>query len=84
MDRKVAIRQGIEKSYKGVEVAPWFSPIAPKRQGYNCLVLDVFDTPTLVAKANAEPSIPDESVPDIESVDFVGNAIDIAARARLL
>jgi SAM-dependent methyltransferase len=78
MDRRVAIMQGLEKAYKGVEVAPWFSPLAPKREGYDCLVLDVFDTPTLLARAKADPNIPADSVPNIASVDFVGNAIDIA------
>ena len=43
-DRDAILLKGITKSDRGIEVAPWFSPRASKRAGYDCLSLDVFDT----------------------------------------
>ena len=52
------------------------SPIAPKREGYNCLVLDVYDTPTLKERAAADVNIADR-VEEIEDVDLIGSAVQI-------
>ncbi len=52
------------------------SPIAPKRDGYNCLVLDVFDTLTLKERAAGDVNIA-ERAEEIEEVDLVGSAVQI-------
>jgi len=78
MDRFAEIRKFSTKSAKGIEIAPWFAPIVPKAEGYNVTVLDVFSTEDLRARAQADKNIPSESVGRIETVDFVGSAVDIA------
>ena len=79
MDRKSIILRGISKSHRGIEVAPWFAPIAPKREGYQCLSLDVFDTATLRTRGAANPEIGEGRVHEIEDVDLVGSATEIAS-----
>lgn len=55
MDRTAKIMTGLDKSMLGIEVAPWIAPIAPKAAGYNVRVMDVFDRPTLMARAVSDP-----------------------------
>lgn len=59
---------------KGIEIAPYFNPMVPKRAGYDVLVLDVFDTDTLRENARQDPMIPNERIAKIEPVDIVGDA----------
>ena len=77
MDRREQILKHVTKDKKGLEIGPWFAPLAPKREGYNCLSLDVFDTETLRKKAEQDPAIPKSSIPLIEEVDILGTATDI-------
>ena len=56
---------------------PWFSPLAPKHEGYNCLSLDVFDTATLTERAKTDPLVPDDRIAFIEPVDLIGTATGI-------
>jgi SAM-dependent methyltransferase len=77
MDRREQILKHVTKDKKGLEIGPWFAPLAPKREGYNCLSLDVFDTETLRQKAEGDPAIPKSSLPLIEEVDILGTATDI-------
>lgn len=77
MPRSV-ILEGITKDMRGIEIAPWFAPLAPKREGFNCLVLDVFDKEELLKRGALDPSIPNEKIPLTEDVDFVGSATEIA------
>jgi len=42
MSRIQKVTKLIDKSMKGIEVAPWHTPLAPKRDGWNCLSLDIF------------------------------------------
>jgi SAM-dependent methyltransferase len=49
----------------------------PKKEGNNCLVLDVFDGPTLRQKAAADSNIPRDLIPNIEDVDLVGSSTEI-------
>jgi hypothetical protein len=44
VDRRDAILKYTTKEQRGIEIGPWFNPIASKREGYRCLVLDVFDS----------------------------------------
>jgi SAM-dependent methyltransferase len=79
MDRQTELLKHISKEARGIEIGPYFSPLAPKREGYNCLSLDVFDTETLTHRATMDPSVPQEKVDHIEAVDLVGSAVTIDA-----
>jgi SAM-dependent methyltransferase len=87
MDRRAQILKYITKNQKGIEIGPWFAPLAPKREGYNCLSFDVFDTDTLKQMAEQDPAVHRNQIVDIESVDIVGSAVNIrdviAARGDL-
>jgi len=74
-----AILNGITKDMRGIEIAPWFAPLAPKRHGFNCLVVDVFSQDELSKRAAADHNIPDESISLIERVDIVGSATEISS-----
>jgi SAM-dependent methyltransferase len=78
MDRLAEILKFASKTAKGVEIAPWFAPIAAKSAGYNVTILDVFPTEELRRRAAADPNIPKDSINRIETVDFVGSAVEIA------
>jgi SAM-dependent methyltransferase len=67
----------VSKDKIGIEVGPWHGPIAPKQQGYRCLVLDVFDTDTLRARAKGDPFIHPEALARIEDVDLLGSSTEI-------
>jgi hypothetical protein len=76
VERRTEILKNITKTQKGIEVGPWFSPLAPKQKGYNCLSLDVFDTETLKERAKTDPLVADNKIPLIEPVDLIGTATD--------
>ncbi len=78
MDRLTILLRGLDKTQRGIEVAPWHAPLAPRAAGWNVQVLDVFDHPTLLDRAAADPLVTPEAARRIEPVDFVGSACDIA------
>ena len=78
MDRTAKIMTGLDKSMLGIEVAPWIAPIAPKAAGYNVRVMDVFDRPTLMARAVSDPDYGNRDMSPLEEVDYVGSATQIA------
>jgi SAM-dependent methyltransferase len=78
IDRRQRILQFITKEQVGIEVGPWFAPIAPKKEGYNCWALDLFDAETLRRRAQSDPEAPKERIPEIEEVDLIGSATAIA------
>jgi len=82
MDRRDEILKFIKKGDRGVEIAPWFNPLVAKRDGYNSLVLDIFDAESLRARASLDPNIPRVSIPLIEEVDVVGSATFIGDLIR--
>jgi hypothetical protein len=82
MDRKNEILKFITKEERGIEIAPYFTPLVPKSQGYNALVLDVFDERELIRRAICDPNIPKSSVGNIEIVDMVGSAVEIESLAK--
>ena len=88
MDRREQLLKHITKRQKGIEIGPWYAPLAAKREGYNCLSFDVFDTETLKRNAEQDPSIDNSCVSSIEAVDIVGSSTEIydiiAARGELL
>lgn len=79
MDRRAKILDGVTRDQKGIEIGPWFNPVAPKRDGFNCLSLDVYDTETLISKASEDKSVSSQQLSQIESVDFVGSSVNIEA-----
>ena len=78
MNRRDILLEHITREQRGIEIGPYHSPIAPKREGYRCLSLDVFDAATLRQKAAADPLIPRSSVAAIEDVDLEGSSTEIA------
>lgn len=74
MDRLVELRRHIQPGAKGLEIAPYFNPIAPKSQGFDILIVDVFDTERLRRNATEDPNIPTDRVTEIEEVDIVSDA----------
>lgn len=78
MQREILLLEGIAKSDKGLEIAPYHSPLAPKASGYNCQILDVFDTETLRRRAAEDPQVDNDKIVRIEPVDHVGSATDLA------
>lgn len=77
MTRQEEILKYVEKSDLGIEIAPWFNPLAAKRDGYDIKILDVYPTEELLRRAKADPNIPDDTIIRIEPVDFVGSAVEI-------
>lgn len=77
MDRRAKILDGIEKKHLGIEIAPWFAPLAAKRDGYNVKILDIYDRETLLARAHDDPAISPKTYDLIEEIDFVGSATEI-------
>ena len=72
-----AMLHGITKDMRGIEIAPWYNPLTPKRDGFNCLVLDVFSKEELLKRAAVDHNIIDENTSHIEHVDIVGSATEI-------
>ncbi|MEQ9813233.1 MAG: methyltransferase domain-containing protein [Azospirillaceae bacterium] len=66
---------------RGLEIGPYFNPIAPKSEGYDTITVDVHDAITLRRLAAADPNIESASIDSIEEVDIVGSA---AALSELL
>jgi SAM-dependent methyltransferase len=71
------ITSGITKYQRGIEIAPWFRPLTPKKEGYNCLILDVFSKTELLERAIKDINIPPQSHVLLEEVDIVGSATEI-------
>ena len=87
MDRREQVLKHITKDQKGIQIGPWFNPLAPKREGYNCLSFDVLDTETLRKNAERDPFVHNSVIPSIEEVDIIGSSTEIydviAARGDL-
>lgn len=84
MDRLEELRRYTSKSATGLEIAAYFNPIVPKAQGYQALILDVFDTETLHANARSDPNIPPDRIAEIEAVDIVADASGLGAAVEAL
>jgi SAM-dependent methyltransferase len=79
LDRTQELLKHIAKGHRGIEIGPYHNPLAPRRRGFNSIVLDVFDTEELRHRAKEDPNIPDEHRALIEDVNLLGSATDIAA-----
>jgi hypothetical protein len=77
MDRRDAVLKFLTKDMRGLEIGPWFNPLAPKAEGYNCLVLDVFDSDALRERARSVANVPMILWDRIEDVDVVGSSTHI-------
>lgn len=82
MSRQKAILKHASKSARGIEIGPYFSPIASRRDGYNCLYLDVFDTETIKLRAASDPTLTAGQAASVEPVDLVGSASRIDELCR--
>ncbi len=73
MDRVAILLAGLNpQDHVGAEIGPFFSPIAPKAQGWQTTVADAYDTETLRDKAkNHEATSVRDSAHLIEEVDVV-------------
>lgn len=81
MDRLAELLKFIAPGQTGIEIAPYFNPLVRKSEGWNVLVLDVFDTPRL--RENARRDLATEaSIAQIEDVDLVGPAHRMAELAE--
>jgi SAM-dependent methyltransferase len=76
--RRREVTKYINPEMRGIEIGPWFNPLAPKRAGYNCLVLDFLDGESLRKRASADVNIPQEAITNIEEVDLLGSCTAIA------
>src|SRR5215468_6748097 len=81
MDRRAELLRFIKPEHVGIEIGPWHSPLAPKRDGYKSISLDVFDTATLRRRAVEDPHLDEAHVARIEEVDVIGAAQEIAELA---
>ncbi len=85
IDRKDRVLRFARKEQLGLEIAPFHSPLAPKRDGWNCLSLDIYDEVRLRAMAAAsEDPVVRDNLANIEKVDIVAPAGELRdAVARL-
>ena len=86
MDRRDYILKYANTRGKGIEIAPYFNPLVPKREGFDVLILDVFDSNRLHENAINDSMVPNDRIDEIEPVDIVGDAsqlIDIVTENSL-
>lgn len=84
IDRFEQLRRHIAPGMAGVEIGPFYNPIAPKAAGYNTVVVDMFDRSTLIERAKAIPTLSPELIGNIEDVDILLRDGDSLAEACLL
>lgn len=72
MDRAQHLLRSLTKASRVVEVGPSFSPLAPKRDGWNSVVIDHANREELLRKYH------DQAIDRIEEVDFVWSGGSIA------
>jgi hypothetical protein len=78
MDRKVPLLGCLTKAQRGIEIGAYHSPLVPKREGWNVLVMDVFSTSELKRMVVSDPNLSATETSRIEDVDLVGPAHRIA------
>ena len=83
MDRRTELLRFIDRDQVGIEIGPWHTPLAPKRDGYRSLSIDVFDTDTLRRRAVEDPHIDAAAVhvPTCVPADCFGAARPAAGSA---
>lgn len=73
MNPHALLRSCVSRDRAGIEIGPWCSPLAPKRDGYRTTVVDVRDLAQLRTMAE-QRGFPAEKVANLEAVDVVGDA----------
>ena len=76
MDAFAAARNSFFGEYiaelsRGIEIGPSYRPTFSKSDGYQTFVVDVQDQLSLVSRYSSDPSITEEMINSIESVDLV-------------
>jgi len=61
----------VQRHYRGIEIGPGYRPTFPKSDGYAVTVVDHCPTAELIAKYEADITIPKDLVRQIEAVDVV-------------
>lgn len=81
VDPHVLLQTCVSREKPGIEIGPYFSPVAPKRDGYPTTVMDVRDREALRTLATAR-GIGAEKIAAIEAVDIVGDASRVLESVR--
>lgn len=76
-DWKTLIQQRIASGSVGVEIGPFCNPLAPKKEGYQTVIVDLKGQEEMRQSALARGESP-ERIAAIEYVDVVGDASDLA------
>lgn len=69
--RWIYICEGIDLSGKGIEIAPFYNPILPKKEGYGVETIDVLNKQQLMEKYKREFPESPQGVDWIEEVDYI-------------
>jgi len=78
MDRREHLTRFLTPQQLGIEIGPYWNPLVPKRLGFNCVILDVFDAAELRRLAADDPNIAKDTLAHIEEVDLVGTCTNMA------
>ncbi len=76
-NRTGEILRHCSKVLRGIEIGPYFNPLASRARGYNCLSMDVFTADQLQQIAKGDANIPRDQIANIADVDIVGSASEI-------
>lgn len=68
MDRQAALLSGLPRTARVIEIGPSYSPLAPKRDGWDTTVIDHASQADLIAKYASDPNVDPSR---IETVDYV-------------
>jgi SAM-dependent methyltransferase len=71
VSRRAVFGPYLNKASRGIEIGPGYRPTFAKSDGYSVVVIDHCSTADLIAKYDADSSIPKELVAQIEAVDIV-------------
>jgi hypothetical protein len=71
LSRKHVFDPLVTKLDRGVEIGPGYRPTFPKADGYSVVVIDHCETDALIAKYEADGTVPEDLVAQIEVVDVV-------------
>ena len=70
MNRKEIILQNVKTEGKGLEIGPSFSPICPKKEGFDIEIIDHCSKEELIKKYESNVNV-NEKINNIEEVDYV-------------
>ena len=65
---RIDILNYIKPELLGLEIGPSYGPMAPKKKGFNCEILDYVDTNALIEGYKGHPGV---DISNIEEVDYV-------------